>query len=239
MRKKKLRNHICLELEDWVNRKLCAVTTVTDKQNYMMLFFVNPTGKLFLNYRSFNYERCSEKYPSVNWLRYSVLLCLLLCLRCREGDWGKLGKEGQVLNPHEEGEDQTLSELLQGTRDNGHHCERMRASVAISPWHPGPLWHFQNWQLWTRRRHGQGCSKTSVSHVSIESPPSGCISKDIDGGNWRRKGCENGRCWLAEKLVHGHRRGILWRLLLLFWGGRIFFEGLCEQEDARTLRCWW
>ena len=35
----------------------------------------------------------------------------------------------------------------------------------------------------TRRGRGQGCSKMSISHVSFESPPSGCIREDIDAMN--------------------------------------------------------
>ena len=35
----------------------------------------------------------------------------------------------------------------------------------------------------TRRGRRQGCSKMSISHVSFESPPSGCIRKDIDARN--------------------------------------------------------
>ena len=43
-----------------------TTAVVADKQNCMVLFFVSPTGKLFLNYRSFNYERYSGKYPSIS-----------------------------------------------------------------------------------------------------------------------------------------------------------------------------
>ena len=53
---------------------------------------------------------------------------LLSCLRQRDGHWEKLRKEGQILNSHEEGEKQTLDELLQDPGDNRHHCEGLRAS---------------------------------------------------------------------------------------------------------------
>lgn len=46
----------------------------------------------------------------------------------------------------------------------------------------------------TTGTHGQGCSKMSVSCVSTDASPSGCIRKDIDGVDWKgEKDCEDAR----------------------------------------------
>lgn len=152
---------------------------------------------------------------------------LLLCLRQRDGHWEKLGKEGQILSSHEEGEKQTLDELLQDPGDNG---------IAAKGWEPQLLLLrgaqdcsgiFKIGNSGTTGTHDQGCSEMSISCVSIEASPSGCLSKDVDGVNWKR---EKGpwRCQVltvADKLIHGwaQERHPL-RPWGIFWGGRIFWR---------------
>lgn len=65
---------------------------VADKHGYMILLSVL-TKKLLLNYRSLDYERCSAKHPSINWLWWYALL-LAFVPEAKELALGKTRKGG-------------------------------------------------------------------------------------------------------------------------------------------------
>lgn len=145
------------------------------------------------------------------------------------------------MNSHKEGKNQSLDELLHGPGNKGHYCERTEASVPTSPWHPRTTLAFSKLAAL-----GQEADRSKIvprwppAVSALSLPLVAALVKTSMRGTIGEGGENPQVLTVDDKLVHGHRRSIFCRLLLIFWGGKTFFlKGPCEQEDSNTrpLRC--